>query len=95
MKPIKADAWLNSDIDSGGKRVSRLYDDYAASVKLRTGKDNHLKTVSVGDNYIKPAIGHRKISALTEQMLQDIIDGAASKGVNGKPLSKKSHESKG
>ena len=59
-------------------------------MKLRTGKDNHLKTVSVGDNYIKPAIGHRKISALTEQMLQDIIDGAASKGVNGKPLSKKS-----
>lgn len=48
----------------------------------------------MGEAWVKPRIGHKKISSLTEQDLQDVINAAARSGIRDKSrgLSKKSLE---
>lgn len=55
-------------------------------MKLTTSEDNWKKADSFGRNWILPKIGKRKISALTEQSLQDIIDKAYAAGLAKKTL---------
>ena len=88
----KADAWLDEGIEQG-KRVSELWDSYAEGQKSKS-TTTYKKSVYIGDAWVKPKIGHKKISALTEQNLQDIINAAAIGGKRNKEkgLSKKSLE---
>ena len=80
----KADAWLDDNIQHTGKRVSDLYEQYIAEKKLTTSKSNWRSLDSYGRNWILPAIGHRKISTVTDNDYQQIInkmfaDGKAKK----------------
>lgn len=88
----KADAWLDEGIIQD-KRVSELWDGYAEGQKSKS-TTTYKKSVYIGDAWVKPKIGHKKISALTEQNLQDIINAAAIGGKRNKEkgLSKKSLE---
>lgn len=82
----KADEWLDNNIVDQSKRVSVLYDSFVESLKLTTSYSNWIKIESYGKNWIKPAIGNKKISALTEQMLQNILDKGFASGLSKKTL---------
>ena len=84
----KAAEW----IESGTKHDKRLRDcwpDYLQDVAARGGTDSVLQRDLYGKHYIKPALGHKKVSAISDQDWQDVINAAAIKGVSGKPLSRK------
>lgn len=72
----KADAWLDDGIETTSKRISDLLDDYLASVKIKTSDSNYRKEKTHVDCYLRPAIGHKKISSLKNADLQEIIDKA-------------------
>ena len=88
----KADAWLDEGI-TADKRVSELWDGYAEGQKAKS-TTTYKKAVYIGDAWVKPRIGHKKISSITEQDLQNIISTAAMGGKRDKAkgLSKKSLE---
>ncbi len=80
----KADAWLDGNIQDTNQRIALLYEQYIAEKKLTTSKSNWAKLEGYGKNWIIPAIGHRKISSITENDFQQIInkmyaDGKAKK----------------
>lgn len=75
----KADAWLDDNIDSTGSRVDELLNEYLEGVKATTSASNYRKEAYHVDSFIRPAIGYRKISSITERDLQEIIDKAYRK----------------
>lgn len=81
----KADAWLDDGI-SGDSRISAIYPMFLESV---TSPGERKKADSLGRCYILPAVGRRRISDVSEDDLQDIIDKAALSGCKSRPLSKK------
>lgn len=87
----KADAWLENDIINFSIRVSTLADMWIEELKLRTSFDHWKQYEGYCNNYIKPRIGARRVSSLTEQHLQDVILWAYThpKSKNHKELSYK------
>lgn len=82
----KADAWLDDGIDNTNEKVSKLYEEFITSKKESTGKSNWRSIQSRYDSYVQPLIGRKKVSSLTEQDLQNIIN----KAYKAKSLSAKS-----
>lgn len=82
----KADAWLDDNIDNTNSKVNAVYQEYFESVKLTTSKSNWRKVESFGKIWILPVIGNEKLSTLTEQHLQDIIDKCYASGWSKKHL---------
>lgn len=72
----KADAWLDDCIDNTSIKVSALYADFIASKKESTSKSNWSNIEYRYNDFVAPLIGRKKIAALTEQDLQDIINKA-------------------
>lgn len=70
----KADAWLDDGIDNTDRRVKDLYADYAAEIRETTSNANAIKVESFGSTWILPAIGKKRISAVTENDLQLILN---------------------
>ena len=79
----KADAWLDSDI-VGKDKVVDLFALFVEHKKIKT-HEQWRNDESIGRVWILPAIGHKKISKVTEGDIQDIID----KAFESKALSKK------
>ncbi len=82
----KADEWLDENIDSAGKRVAALYDEWIEALKLTTSKSHWSVYEAFGRNWIKSDCGHQKIDRLSEQHLQNIIDKAFAAGKAKKTL---------
>ncbi len=82
----KADEWLDDNVISSSVRISKLYEEYLEEKKITTSKSNCIKLESLGRNYILPHIGNLKISVLTEQKLQNIINLAYKKELSRKTL---------
>lgn len=82
----KADEWLDDNIDDTNARICKLYEAYLANVQSTTSLSNYKKILSIGNAWILPALGHVKISKLTEQNMQDIIDDALKQGLKRKSL---------
>lgn len=82
----KADAWLDDNISNDSAKISKLLEIYLKEKQDTTSKSNYMKINSIVSNHIKPAIGNIKISRLTEQKLQDIINKAYKKGLAKKSL---------
>lgn len=82
----KADAWLDDNITDTTLRVQQLFTDYVNTLKDTTSKSNWIKIEAFGRNWILPVIGKRKISDITEQHLQNIINKAYTKGLSKKTL---------
>lgn len=79
----KADEWL--EIDKGEEDRLRLtvidaYAEWKESIKMRTSTANWKPAINRMDKWLIPQIGHIKVSALTEQHLQNVIDHAYKKG---------------
>jgi len=85
----KADAWLENDIVDGSIRFSVLYDRWIEELKLHTSKSHWVNYEQYGRNYFKPRMGQKKVSALTEQNLQEILLYAHTHPFRGDRLSYK------
>ena len=82
----KADAWLDDNITDTNARIEMLFRDYLKTLQETTSKSNWLKIDAFGRNWILPAIGRRKISDISEQHLQNIINRGYAKGLSKKTL---------
>ena len=76
----KADAWLDDGIENGSRRVSEAYRLYMEDLKQRTSKSNWQPIRYRWETWVLPIIGAVKISALTDQKLQEVINHAYSSG---------------
>lgn len=76
----KADKWLLS----GRKdmRFTAAWDLFIADQKKRTSQANWSKYEQYCDNYIKPNVAARKLSAISPVIWQSCIDAAAIKGLS-------------
>ena len=83
----KADVWLASNIATTAVRIDALYTQFIASKKESTSRSNYANIESRYKNHIKEYIGFKRISTLTEQDLQNIINKAyAQHGLSAKSL---------
>lgn len=72
----KADAWLDDGVENSNVRIGELLDSYLQNVQEKTSYSNYRKEKTHVDCYIRPAIGHKKISSINNQDLQTILDKA-------------------
>lgn len=82
----KADAWLDDGINSRGARVEQLYRQWFAELQRTTGKGNYQNIASRWKVWVLPAIGCKRITSLTEQDLQGIVNKAYAAGLSRKTL---------
>lgn len=82
----KADAWLDEGLETRTAKVNEWYEKFIAKKKQITSTSNWRPMESRYNNWIKPAIGNKKLETIKEQTLQDIIDDAYSKGLSKKSL---------
>lgn len=75
----KADAWLDDNVENTNAKINTLLDDYLAMIQSTTSKSNYSKERYHVNSFIRPFIGNKKISAITEQHFQDIINAAYTK----------------
>ena len=68
----KADEWLASGVAVPSSRVEELYVQWIQDVMLTTDKSNYLPIQSRWKNHVKPLIGRKKVSSLTEYDLKNI-----------------------
>lgn len=82
----KADQWLETQLDDEKQRVEVLYDKWIESLKARTQTAYWTQYLSYGKVWIKPAIGHKRMSSLNEYDFDAIISAAYKKGLAKKTL---------
>lgn len=82
----KADAWLDEGQIDSNVRVKQIYPLFLESI---VSNEEKRRAEQYGRLYILPAVGNKKISSLTDDRFQTILEKAAVSGVSGKPLSKK------
>ena len=83
---FKADQWLDSDVANTKTKVCDLYDDYINEKKLTTSKSNWFYIESRANKWILPRIGTKKISKLTENQMQSVLNDAYSAGLSYKSI---------
>ncbi len=74
----KADTWLDDNLD-GSIRVSKLYAQFLEDQQARTGTGNYTNNESIGRIWILPKIGFKRMEAVTEQDLQNVLNSAGKK----------------
>ena len=72
----KADAWLEDGVLSSSTRVDALLDEYLDRIKQTTGFANWRKEEGNVRLYIRPVIGRKKASELTNTDCQRVLDKA-------------------
>lgn len=82
----KADHWLEHHLVGEGTRCEILLDRFAEHKKAVTSTVNYRQIDYHVRLYIKPVIGKKKISRLTENDLQAVIDQAYASGLARKTL---------
>ena len=83
----KADKWLTTGVADGALRVSQAYVMWYATQQQTTGEGNCRNISTRWRHWIEPNIGNKKLSSLTEQDLQDIVNKAYAAGLSKKTLS--------
>ena len=82
----KADSWLDDGIGVKARRVDELYKYWYATLEKTNGTGNCRNVESRWRTRILPAIGKKRITSLTEQDLQNVVDDAYSDGLSKKSL---------
>lgn len=82
----KADAWLDEGINNADRRVNDLYKEYAAEIRETTSNANAIKIDGFGKSWIIPAIGKKRISMVTENDLQLILNKMHREGRSKKTI---------
>jgi integrase len=87
----RADAWITSGIEQD-KRFGLAYGAFLEDIQARLGTDSYNQHEKHGRLYLLPAVKYKRLSVITNQDWQNIINKAYKMGVGGAPLSKKSLE---
>lgn len=82
----KADQWLDDGINPCGQRVETLYREWFAVQQQTTSEGNCANIASRWKVWVLPVIGNRRITKLTEQDLQDVVNRAYAAGRSKKSL---------
>ena len=82
----KADQWLDTGTDPRGGRIEELYKDWYATLEQTTGTGNCRNVESRWRTRILPAVGRKRITSLTEQDLQNVVNKAFADGLSKKTL---------
>ena len=82
----KADRWLDDGVAVKASRVEDAGKLWLASVELTTSHTNYRPVESRWRIWVLPVIGRKRITALTEQDLQNVIDRAHAGGLSKKTL---------
>ncbi len=83
----KADKWLTTGVSDTALRVSQAYAMWYAT-QQETTSEGHCRNIATRWRcWIEPNIGNKKLSALTEQDLQNIVNKAYAAGLSKKTLS--------
>lgn len=75
----KAERWLEDSTSAENARVGTLLDEYKKYLESCTSKSHYNQYFSSIENHIRPVIGMKRINALTEGDLQDVINIAYAK----------------
>lgn len=82
----KADQWLDTGVDPKGDRVEELYNGWFATLAKTNGTGSMRNVESRLRTRILPLIGRKRITTLTEQDLQDVVNDAYKDGLSKKSL---------
>ena len=82
----KADQWLQERLNDENQKVGALFDKWIDALKARTQTAYWRQYESYGRNWIKPNIGNKRMAALNETDLDNIISAAYKKGLAKKSL---------
>lgn len=82
----KADRWLDEGIAVKASRVEDAGKLWLKSVELTTDHTNYRPVESRWRIWVLPMIGKKRLSSLTEQDLQDVINRAFAAGLSKKTL---------
>lgn len=82
----KADAWLDDGIAARGARVAELYSQWLEDLQLTTSAANCRPLDSRWRTWVLPVIGNKRVTSLTEQDLQSVINKAYAAGKSRKTL---------
>ena len=82
----KADAWLDNSIVNANEKISKIFEAYIEECKAIYSKSMYNGLQSRYNTWMMPVIGNIKISALTEQHIQRIINSAYAAGKSKKTL---------
>ena len=82
----KADHWLDTGTPPQGQRIEDLFSLWFASLEETTGAGNCANIASRWRVWVLPSIGHKRITALTEQDMQNIVNKAYAAGRSKKTL---------
>lgn len=82
----KADAWLEDGIAVKASRVEQAGKLWLASVELTTSHTNYRPRESRWRVWVLPVIGQKRVTALTDQDLQNVVDHAQAGGLSRKTL---------
>ena len=83
----KADKWLETGVAPTTMRVEEAYVLWYATQQQTTGEGNCRNISTRWRHWIGPGIGHKKLSSLTEQDLQNVVNKAYAAGLSKKTLS--------
>ena len=76
----KSDRWLEQKLVNENTRTDKMLDKWYEKLKISTSKDHSRQYDNYIRNWTKPIIGQKKISRLTQNDLQAVIDNAYNKG---------------
>ena len=82
----KADKWLETGVAPTSMRVEEAYALWYATQQQTTGEGNCQNIASRWRQWIGPNIGRKKLSNLTEQDLQNVVNKAHAAGLSKKTL---------
>ena len=83
----KADEWLESGAKDGSIRVSAAFDSFIEHIKGQgTSKTYWRPYTSIGESWIKPYIGTKRLASVTESELESILQKARNKGLAEKSI---------
>lgn len=82
----KADRWLDDGIEVKARRVEDAGKLWLASVELTTSHSNYRPRESRWRVWVLPIIGKKRVTTLTDQDLQDVVNNAHAAGLSKKTL---------
>lgn len=82
----KADRWLDDGMEVKARRVEDLYKDWYAALEKTNGTGNCRNVESRWRVRILPALGKKRVTSLTDQDLQNVVDDAFADGLSKKSL---------
>lgn len=83
----KADEWLESGAKNGSIRVETAFDNFIEHIQGQgTSEAYWVPYESIGRTWIKPYLGAKKVTSLTENQLESVLQKAAAKGLAQKSI---------